>query len=136
MRILFEKRGTRLPIHYKEWYGLLREAGLSAEGTDPVSTFLTQITRSPLVQRVDGAVGCTKSIPPSPTSRRARSSPPPRELAADEEAVAATAGENGDAASDVARVREAHEKLTAAQRRLDAIVAARSQILRERLATA
>jgi hypothetical protein len=134
VRILVEKRGTRQPIHYKEWYGLLREAGLSALGKDPVATFLTQITRSPLVRRVDGRGGVYQVDPASAYEQaREELAVAVRELALAEDGVAATAAHNGEATSSVGRVRGAQEKLTAAQRRLDAILAARSQMLHERL---
>jgi hypothetical protein len=137
VRILIEKRGTRQPIHYKEWYGLLRDEGLTALGKDPVATFLTQITRSPLVQRVDGRGGVYQ-VDPVLAYEQAREelAAAARDLAAAEEAVAATAGQNGEATASVGRVREAQEKLTVAQRRLDSILAARSQFLHDRLAPA
>jgi hypothetical protein len=40
------------PIHYKQWYALLREAGYSIGGKDPQATFLTTISRSPNVSSV------------------------------------------------------------------------------------
>lgn len=134
VRILVEKRGTRQAIHYKEWYGLLRDEGLSAAGKDPVATFLTQITRSPLVQRVEGRGGMYQ-VDPAAAYELARQelAVASRELAIAEDAVGAVAEENGEGATHVGRAREAHEKLTAAQRRLDAVLSARSLILRERL---
>src|SRR4051812_45712082 len=50
VRVLIEKCGPRKPIHYREWYALVRDEGFSAAGKDPVATFLSQITRSPLVE--------------------------------------------------------------------------------------
>ncbi|HUP33509.1 MAG TPA: hypothetical protein VM184_10785 [Gaiellaceae bacterium] len=137
VRILVDKRGTRQPIHYKEWYALLRDEGLTAVGKDPVATFLTQITRSPLVQRVDGRGGIYQ-VDPVLAYEQARQelTVSMRELTLAEDAVSAVAGENGEAATGVARVRSAQEKLSVARRRLDAILAARSQILRESLTAA
>jgi hypothetical protein len=137
VRILVEKRGTRQPIHYKEWYALLRDEGLDAAGKDPVATFLTQITRSPLVQRVDGRGGMYQ-VDPVTAYEHARQelAATTRELVAAEEAVAATAGDEGDAADGVARVRDAQARLAAAQRRLGAILAARSRIVHERMTAA
>jgi hypothetical protein len=52
IRILAERRGIREPIHYREWYELLQDLGVRAGGKDPIATFLTQISRSPVVERV------------------------------------------------------------------------------------
>lgn len=38
-------------LHYREWFGLLSEAGYSIAGKDPLAVFLTQLSRSPLVRR-------------------------------------------------------------------------------------
>ena len=56
-RILLRRLGTGAPIHYREWYALMRSHGIEANGKDPLATFLTQITRSPIVERVEGATG-------------------------------------------------------------------------------
>jgi len=45
------------PIHYREWYELLRSAGKQASGKDPLSTFLNQINRAPEVDPVGGRSG-------------------------------------------------------------------------------
>lgn len=39
-------------VHYKEWYGLLREAGYTVGGKDPLATFLASVSRSPHVHAV------------------------------------------------------------------------------------
>ena len=41
-------------VHYREWYGWLREAGYTVSGRDPLATFLAQVSRSPDVERVGG----------------------------------------------------------------------------------
>src|SRR5690349_13957772 len=45
------------PIHYREWYSLLTHDGSTVSGQDPLATFLTQISRSPVVQRAEGESG-------------------------------------------------------------------------------
>jgi hypothetical protein len=45
------------PIHYREWYDLLRAAGNHVMGKDPVATFLNQINRAPEVQALGGRSG-------------------------------------------------------------------------------
>ncbi len=41
------------PIHYQQWYRILREAGYGIDARDPEATFLTQMTRSPVVRRAN-----------------------------------------------------------------------------------
>jgi chromosome segregation ATPase len=38
-------------LHYRRWYGLLREAGYAVAGKDPSAVFLTQLTRSPVIRK-------------------------------------------------------------------------------------
>lgn len=51
VRLLLSKLGQDAAIHYRDWYELFTSDGLKARGKDPLATFLTQITRSPLVRR-------------------------------------------------------------------------------------
>jgi hypothetical protein len=39
------------PAHWREWLEWLREDGFDADGRNPEATFVTQLTRSPLVRR-------------------------------------------------------------------------------------
>ena len=50
VRVLAERHPDGEPIHYKQWYALLREAGYSIGGKDPQATFLSSISRSPHVR--------------------------------------------------------------------------------------
>lgn len=50
VRVLAERHPDGEPIHYKQWYALLREAGYSIGGKDPQATFLSSISRSPQVR--------------------------------------------------------------------------------------
>lgn len=52
VRVLAERHPEGEPIHYKEWYALLREAGYSIGGKDPQATFLASISRSPRVRSI------------------------------------------------------------------------------------
>lgn len=38
-------------IHYRDWFRLLADAGFAVAGKDPLAVFLTQISRSPVIQR-------------------------------------------------------------------------------------
>jgi hypothetical protein len=42
---------TSQAVHYRTWFELLRHKGFIPAGKDPLATFLTQIGRSPVVQR-------------------------------------------------------------------------------------
>lgn len=131
VRVLVERHGMRLPIHYREWYALLRAEGLVATGKDPLATFLTQITRSPLVERVEGRSGIYQ-VNAAAAYARARA-----ELAAAGRALAAA--EDKAAAGDrtaVVTLRALQARFAAAQQLLDATLSARSVVVRERLSAA
>ena len=57
VEILTRVRGLNVPIHYREWYELLESEGMIVAGRDPLATFLTQVTRSPVVERAEGRAG-------------------------------------------------------------------------------
>lgn len=52
VELLRQKRGVGVEVHYKDWYGLLLEAGLVVGGRDPLATFLTQVGRAANVESV------------------------------------------------------------------------------------
>jgi hypothetical protein len=52
VELLRQKKGVGSVVHYREWYGLLLEAGLRVAGKDPLATFLTQVARAPGVESV------------------------------------------------------------------------------------
>jgi hypothetical protein len=54
VRILADSEAAAGPVHYQAWYELLTHAGFGIRARDPLGTFLTQISRSPIVQKVDG----------------------------------------------------------------------------------
>lgn len=51
--LLASSPNPRRPIHYRQWYELLRGAGYAIEADDPAATFLTQLGRSPVIRRAD-----------------------------------------------------------------------------------
>jgi hypothetical protein len=51
VRVLASTIGPETPVHYRDWFQLLTSRGFTPTGKDPLATFLTQIGRSPLVQR-------------------------------------------------------------------------------------
>jgi vacuolar-type H+-ATPase subunit I/STV1 len=42
-------------VHYRDWFELLTSRGYRPAGKDPLATFLTQVSRSPVVQRTTSA---------------------------------------------------------------------------------
>lgn len=52
VRVLSERHPDGEPIHYKDWYRLLQEAGYLVGGKDPQATFLASVSRSPHVRSV------------------------------------------------------------------------------------
>src|SRR5581483_3420433 len=51
VRVLAVFSEPEAPVHYRDWFELLIAQGFMPAGKDPLATFLTQIGRSPLVQR-------------------------------------------------------------------------------------
>jgi hypothetical protein len=51
VRALAERPDGSRPIHYRRWHELLEEAGYAVGGKDPAATFLTQVSRSPVVRK-------------------------------------------------------------------------------------
>jgi hypothetical protein len=52
VQVLENRHPKGEPIHYKQWYSLLREAGYVIGGKDPQATFLASITRSSQVRSI------------------------------------------------------------------------------------
>ncbi|SRR5712691_6025605 len=52
VELLRQKKGIGSVVHYRDWYELVLEAGLSVAGKDPLATFLTQIARAPGIESV------------------------------------------------------------------------------------
>jgi hypothetical protein len=113
-RILLERRGLRVPIHYRDWFDLLTADGVTVAGKDPLATFLTQITRSPIVIRVDGGSG-VYALDPHSAYEQAR---------ARLRAAVAESPSDGAAVGAVERAR----------RDLDAVLEAKTALFRARLA--
>lgn len=52
IQILAERRAVGEAVHYREWYGLLRAAGYSVGGKEPLASFLATVSRSSKVKAV------------------------------------------------------------------------------------
>jgi hypothetical protein len=51
VRVLAASAPPGAPVHYRDWFELLTAQGFMPAGKDPLATFLTQVGRSPVVQR-------------------------------------------------------------------------------------
>jgi hypothetical protein len=51
VRLLFLSQGAGRPLYYRDWFQLVRSKGVAVGGKNPLATFLTNVTRSPLVAR-------------------------------------------------------------------------------------
>ena len=54
------------PIHYREWYRLIRNAGYYITGAQPLSNFLVQLSRSPKIQALGNRSGYYALTPDEP----------------------------------------------------------------------
>lgn len=70
--VLARRHGIGEPIHYRRWFELLVSEGLHVSGKDPLATFLTQVTRSPLVEREPGDAGVYRIDPQAAADRALR----------------------------------------------------------------
>jgi len=52
LRILAAERGPDAEVHYREWYEMIRDHGHLVSGKRPLESFLAQINRSPMIERV------------------------------------------------------------------------------------
>lgn len=83
VELMARRQGIREPIHYREWFELLAAEGHTVAGKNPLATFLTQVTRSPVVlreseqpgvYRVDPEVGSEAALRELEQAQRALSS--------------------------------------------------------------
>lgn len=57
VEILRQERGPGEPIHYREWFSLVRSHGFEVGGKDPLRTFLTGVGRAEGIERLGGRSG-------------------------------------------------------------------------------
>jgi hypothetical protein len=55
VRLLAETAHADEAVHYRTWFELLTSQGYTPAGKDPLATFLTQLSRSPVVRRTTSA---------------------------------------------------------------------------------
>jgi hypothetical protein len=63
VEILRSEVGVGAPIHYRDWFRLVRDAGHRVAGANPLAAFLTVITRSDQVERVGARSGMYRLRP-------------------------------------------------------------------------
>jgi hypothetical protein len=121
IRILAERRGIREPIHYREWYELLEDLGVRAGGKEPVATFLTQISRSSVVERV--APGGIYQLNPQAAYEKAR------ESLHNASRVLAELDSNADENVSASAIVAAAEQVQRARKRLDVVLRERQGVV-------
>lgn len=57
VQVLAERHGPGEPVHYKDWYLLLRDAGYAVGGQDPLRNFLTSVSKAPEIEAVGRRTG-------------------------------------------------------------------------------
>jgi DNA repair exonuclease SbcCD ATPase subunit len=119
--VLARRHGIGEPIHYRRWFELLLSEGVSVSGKDPLATFLTQVTRSPLVEREPGAAGVYR-LDLQSAADRALSAYKQAELelrrAEDAYRRAVEGAREAGAEASLPEVGKLHRRLREAQRRL------------------
>jgi hypothetical protein len=128
VEVLVRRRGLGEPIHYRQWFELLVSEGHRVGGKDPLASFLTQVTRSPVVERAPDDAGVYKVDPVSGADRALCAHAQAEvELRLAEAAYRQTAATTGGESADVRlpemmelqrRLKEAQRKVAAAERAL------------------
>lgn len=57
IQVLAEHQRADEPVHYKQWFEMLRQAGFAVGGRNPLATFLATVSRSPHVRAVGSRSG-------------------------------------------------------------------------------
>jgi hypothetical protein len=138
--VLARRHGLGEPIHYRQWFELLVSEGHHVGGKDPVASFLTQVTRSPVVERAPGAPGVYKVDPASGADRALRAyAEAENDLRRAEAAFVRAAGRSKDRGTGPPlpesgelerRVKDARQKLAAAERALSEVARTEARLQR------
>jgi hypothetical protein len=114
VRVLAGRTEGRRPIHYREWLTVLEGAGYAVAGKDPLATFLTQVSRSPVVVKTTRA-GVYELDHNAPERLRRRIS----DLQSELRRLASAPPEAGELAEGRARREALMTELARAERGLD-----------------
>lgn len=114
------------PIHYREWFELLVAEGHTVLGKDPLATFLTQVTRSPVVLRQSDQPGVYR-VDPEAGGKEAL-----RGIQNAQSALSAVRGQLADARErqDESAIEDLTQQLAAAERRAATSERALSEVAR------
>jgi hypothetical protein len=119
VRLLAVSEAAAGPVHYQAWYELLTHAGFGIRARDPLGTFLTQISRSPIVQKAEGP-GLYRLDIEAPRQLHTRLRRLQDELTRLHggqqtlDAIASVRGRRAELTADIARVERALEEAVAA----------------------
>jgi len=114
------------PIHYRDWFKLVLDEGHVVEGKDPLATFLTQVTRSPVVLRQPPRPGVYRVDPETGGDQALREVEKARDGLLALRHQLSKAGQHED---EVA-IRALREQLSGAARRVAAAERALSEVAR------
>jgi hypothetical protein len=138
--VLARRHGLGEPIHYRQWFELLVSEGHRVGGKDPLALFLTQVTRSPVVERAAGDPGVYRVDPASGADRALRAhAEAENELRQAETAFRQAVGRSKDRAIGSRlpesgelerRVKDARRKLAAAERALSEVARTEARLQR------
>lgn len=106
VRVLAAHASRGTAVHYRDWFELLLAQGFVPAGKDPLATFLTQIGRSPLVEKstASGMYGLDLEFPQRARHQLARLNA----LLAEGKDIS-----TGSSVEEIASARERRTKLTA-----------------------
>ena len=120
-RVLFLTSGADRVVHYRNWLDEVLKAGIDVIGKDPVATFLTNVSRSPVVVRGDEPGTYRIDTAVAAETRR--------QLAEAEAELADIGNVIARDANPGADLREHRSRLAAAVRRLEGQVAEMDRVM-------
>jgi hypothetical protein len=127
VELLASRRRLGPPIHYREWFRLVIESGHRIVGRNPLAVFLTEIARSPLVERAPAGEGVYQVDLEAAEARAERAL-----RAAESEVIAAerALAERPSDTAAKAHLTAARRRRTAAERRVGEVVTAANELRR------
>jgi hypothetical protein len=119
--VLVREAGAGVPMHYRDWFAKVLESGVRVSAKDPLGSFLTNVSRSPIISRGE-ASGTYYADPERLETLRAEMA----EKAAELRDVADVIRREARAPR---RLREHQVELTADLSRLESLVAEGERVL-------
>lgn len=125
IELLAKERSIGTPIHYRDWFDLVVDSGRRVVGRNPLASFLTEVSRSPLVERISSQSGTYRLNPQAAEAQAELRLRQAERLVSKFEDDIARAPED---AENKRALRAARRQRTAAQQGLTEIVSARSRL--------